>query len=244
MAPAASSTRIVVLIACLWLTVRAAQASCGEECARCLHLLRDNAGQMDALICKLECEGRITTTKSVDLCRDVVQGDKGEMLAEGLVTAAGPNRGREEEEENQLAKKYGGFMKRYGGFMKKARELSAASDEVELNRGFTKKYPEGVADHLSILKELLNPEVEDKAEQVGEMTKRYGGFMEKSKRSSVPDDEIKELQKRYGGFMRRVGRPSWKEDEKRYIGFFEAPQGEAGGVDSAGMEKRYGGFMD
>lgn len=167
--------------------------------------------------CTLECEGKLTR-KSMDLCKDILQAERERAERAGAA--------KQEDDERQLEKKYGGFMKRYGGFMKK--DLEAGG--------------EAGGDAAGALKELLTPEAALKDDQ--QVAKRYGGFMRSVERSPELDAGARELQKRYGGFMRRMGRPAWKEEEKRLIGFLEGPRGDEGGAYSPAAEKRYGGFMD
>ncbi|XP_023684388.1 proenkephalin a isoform X1 [Paramormyrops kingsleyae] len=229
----------LILSTCLALPVC---ADCGQDCALCLFRLQGRAAEVSTLTCTLECEGKLTTRKSMDLCKDMLQAER-ERVERGSAT-------KQEDDERQLEKKYGGFMKRYGGFMKKAGEPVAGPEDENGSRdglvkrygGFMKKDAEAGGDRVGALKELLTPEAALKDDQ--QVEKRYGGFMRSVERSSELDGGARELQKRYGGFMRRMGRPAWKEDEKRLIGFLEGPRGDEGGAYSPAAEKRYGGFMD
>ncbi|XP_048867155.1 proenkephalin-A-like [Brienomyrus brachyistius] len=229
----------LILSTCLAQTV---SADCSQDCALCLFRLQGRPAEMSTLTCTLECEGKLTTRKSIDLCKDILQAERGRVGEEGPT--------KQEDDERQLEKKYGGFLKRYGGFMKKAGEpVTGPEDEngsrdglVKRYGGFMKKDAEAGGDGVGDLKELLNPEAALKDDQ--QVAKRYGGFMRNVDRSSELDGEARELQKRYGGFMRRMGRPAWKEDEKRLIGFLERPRGDEGGAYSPAAQKRYGGFMD
>ncbi|XP_030046014.1 proenkephalin-A [Microcaecilia unicolor] len=172
----------------------------------------------------------------------------------------------EPEEENNDGEI---LPKSYGGFLKKMDELYHMEPEEENNDGeilpkryggFMKKGSD--RDVSDLLKELLGTDGGDNSEtghyrdsyhRLGEVSKRYGGFMRGFKRSPELEDEAKELQKRYGGFMRRVGRPEWWLDyQKRYGGFMKRfpdsflpsdEDAESYSKEIPEMEKRYGGFM-
>ncbi|KAJ8413308.1 hypothetical protein AAFF_G00093040 [Aldrovandia affinis] len=253
MALSVSPCWMLVLSACL---VPMATAECDKDCAYCIYHMQGRQTEINTLTCTLECEGKLTPKRSWDLCKDVLQGDKPDSLTEeDQGTTESVNL---ENDEHQLAKKYGGFMKRYGGFMKKTAELyDVEPDDEDHGReilakrygGFMKKDGEHRVDALNILNDIVNAEggTGAQADRDGEILKRYGGFMRSVKRSSELEEGIKELQKRYGGFMRRVGRPEWKEDKKRYGGFLRRSWEEDGENNSESvpdMEKRYGGFMD
>ncbi|XP_006633976.1 proenkephalin b [Lepisosteus oculatus] len=244
---------MLVLSVCLILSVK---AECGKDCAYCAYHLQEHQAEINAVTCTLECEGRLAPTKFWDLCRDVLAGKKADASTEAERVALETD--DQENDDHQLAKKYGGFMKRYGGFMKKTAELynlepedESRSREILAKRygGFMKKDAESGVDTVGLLKEILNGagrETESHGDRDGETMKRYGGFMRSVRRSQDLEDGIKELQKRYGGFMRRVGRPEWKEDQKRYGGFLKRSReedGESNSEDVPDMEKRYGGFM-
>ncbi|XP_028660282.1 proenkephalin b isoform X1 [Erpetoichthys calabaricus] len=247
---------MLAVSACLILTVR---AECGKDCAYCAYQLRDRRPELNTVTCTLECEGKVSTTKSWEACKDILQGNKPDILTDD--GRASSESTTNESEEHQLAKKYGGFMKRYGGFMKKTAELYNVEPDEENEGteiiakrygGFMKKDMENSpqVDTESILKELLmhgaESDMESNGDHDGEILKRYGGFMRSIKRSLDLEDGIKDLQKRYGGFMRRVGTPDWKENQKRYGGFFKRPKAETSESNSeelADVEKRYGGFM-
>ncbi|KAI1889112.1 hypothetical protein AGOR_G00175720 [Albula goreensis] len=242
---------MLVASACLVLMVR---AECDKDCAFCTYHMDGQKTEINTLTCTLECEGKLTPKRSWDLCKDVLQGKKSDSLTDEDQGAT-ESVTHEDNDEHQLAKKYGGFMKRYGGFMKKTAELyNVEPDDEDHGReilakrygGFMKKDGEHGVDTLTILNEILNAEGArgGQADREGEILKRYGGFMRSIKRSSDLEDGIKELQKRYGGFMRRVGRPEWKEDHKRYGGFLRRSWEDDGENNSESVEKRYGGFMD
>ncbi|MBN3304757.1 proenkephalin b [Amia ocellicauda] len=244
---------LLVLSACLILTVR---ADCGKDCTHCTYHPQGRQAEINTLTCTLECEGKLASAKSWDLCKEILQGKKGDISSEeDNIAIESVN---QENDGHQLAKKYGGFMKRYGGFMKKTAELYNVEPEDENNGreilakrygGFMKKDAESGVDTVNLLKEILNAggsDMESHGDHDGEIMKRYGGFMRSIKRSLDLEDGIKELQKRYGGFMRRVGRPEWKEDQKRYGGFLKRSRddtAESNSEDMQDMEKRYGGFM-
>ncbi|KAK6491042.1 proenkephalin-A-like [Huso huso] len=237
---------MLVLSACLILTVR---AECGKDCAYCIYRLQGSHAEINALTCTLECERKLPSTKSWEVCKNILQGNRPEMsteeendLGEGV---------NQENDDHQLAKKYGGFMKRYGGFMKKTAELYNVEPDDENDGseilakrygGFMKKDVESgsPADTTGILREILTADdsvVDSNSDHDDEVTKRYGGFMRSIKRSLDLQDGIKQLQKRYGGFMRRVGKPNWKENNKRY------ENKDSKEINSEEVEKRYGGFM-
>ncbi|XP_036378111.1 proenkephalin b [Megalops cyprinoides] len=244
---------MLVLGACLVLPI---SAECDKDCAYCIYHMQGRQTEIDTITCTLECEGKLVPKKSWDLCKDILQREKpNSSTEEGQVATESVN---QENDDHQLAKKYGGFMKRYGGFMKKTAELYGIEPddedhgrEILMKRygGFMKKDGEHGVDTLTLLNEILNAEdaKAGRGDREGEILKRYGGFMRSVRRSSSLEDGIKELQKRYGGFMRRVGRPEWKEDQKRYGGFLRRSWEEDGENNSEIMpdvEKRYGGFMD
>ncbi|KAJ8376673.1 hypothetical protein SKAU_G00072530 [Synaphobranchus kaupii] len=219
---------MLVLSACLVLMVR---AECDKDCAYCTYHMQGRQTEINALTCTLECEGKLAPKRSWDLCKGVLLGEKHGSLAveDQSVTESA----KQENDEHQLAKKYGGFMKRYGGFMKKTAELyDVEADDEDHGReilakrygGFMKKDGEHGADTLGILNDILNTESSKggRADWDGEILKRYGGFMRSIKRSTDLEDGIKELQKRR----------SWEED------------GESNSENMPDMEKRYGGFMD
>lgn len=218
--------------------------------------------------CTLECEGKLSSAKAWETCRELLQLTKLDLSEDSSIA---PGDKKELDENHLLAKKYGGFMKRYGGFMKKMDELYRVEPEDEANGGeiLAKRYggfmkkdsdDDALANSSDLLKELLgtgdNPEAghyREISENDGDINKRYGGFMRSTKRSTELEDEAKELQKRYGGFMRRVGRPEWWLDyQKRYGGFLKRfadsilpseEDGETYSKEVPEMEKRYGGFM-
>ncbi|MBN3271759.1 PENK protein, partial [Polyodon spathula] len=244
---------MLVLSACLILTIR---AECGKDCAYCVYRLQGSHAEINTLTCTLECERKLPSTKSWEVCKDILQGNRPEMSKEeenDLVEGV-----NQENNDHQLAKKYGGFMKRYGGFMKKTAELYNVEPDDEndgseiLNKrygGFMKKDVNGSpADTTGMLTEILtagDSEVGSNSDHDGEITKRYGGFMRSIKRSLDLEDGIKQLQKRYGGFMRRIGKPNWKENNKRYDTFSKQPENkDSKEINSEEVEKRYGGFMD
>ncbi|KAJ8279778.1 hypothetical protein COCON_G00068440 [Conger conger] len=244
---------MLVLSACLVLMVR---AECDKDCAFCTYHMQGRQTEINTITCTLECEGKLAPKRSWDLCKGVLLGEKPDSSTEEGQSVT--ESAKQENDEHQLAKKYGGFMKRYGGFMKKTAELyNVESDDQDHGReilakrygGFMKKDGEHVVDTLTILNDILNMEggKGGQTDWDGEILKRYGGFMRSIKRSLDLEDGMKELQKRYGGFMRRVGRPEWKEDLKRYGGFFRRSweeDGESNSENMPDMEKRYGGFMD
>ncbi|XP_041102556.1 proenkephalin b [Polyodon spathula] len=246
---------MLVLNACLILTV---QAECGKDCAYCIYHLQDRHAEINTVTCTLECERKLLTTKTWEVCKNVLQGNQPQMSTEQVND---PLEGvNQENGDHQLAKKYGGFMERYGGFTKKMAELYNVEpdddndgSEILAKRygGFMKKDVESgsQADTAGLLREILNAgdsEVDsnNNKNHDGEITKRYGGFMRSIKRNLDLEDGIKELQKRYGGFMRRVGRPDWKENNKRYEWFSKQPKNkDSKEINSEEVEKRYGGFM-
>ncbi|XP_035285107.1 proenkephalin-A-like [Anguilla anguilla] len=216
MAPLVNRCWTLVLGACLALTVR---ADCEKECELCLFRLQGRQADLSLITCVQECEGGVSTVKSLGLCRDVPaeEGDPGRAVA---------------EQQDQLAKRYGGFMRRYGGFMKKSAEV-AVETAGELGKrygGFMKKDDGG--GRLGALKELLA------AAAAGEQ--RHGGVTH----SAELGGGVRALQKRYGGFMRRVGSPNWEENKKPYEGLSKRAWGPEEGAGSLGADKRYGGFMD
>ncbi|KAI1901411.1 hypothetical protein AGOR_G00034170 [Albula goreensis] len=232
----------LILSACVALTVR---ADCGKVCELCLFHLQGRQTDLSTFSCIQECEGSLTTRKNLDLCKDVLQGNGADALTdEDRAIIDGTS--LDEQPEEELAKRYGGFMKRYGGFMKKSGEAGAEaadeSQEIMGKRygGFMKKDGEG---SLNALKKLLAAAVGDDGSD-GPAVKRYGGFMRAVTRSSDLEEGVKALQKRYGGFMRRVGSPNWDEHQKRYGGFLKRSWGSGGETGSPVTEKRYGGFMD
>ncbi|XP_043921480.1 proenkephalin-A [Protopterus annectens] len=257
------SCLLLVLCACLILAV---WAECSKDCAHCTYHLGQQA-EINPLSCTLECEGKLSSTKTWDMCKELLQAGKSEGTQEGESTST---ENEKESLERLLAKRYGGFMKRYGGFMKKMDELYHLEPESENNGreilakrygGFMKKDPEtgSLTDSSDLLRDLLfggdNREGDYYMENTGKennVMKRYGGFMRSLKRSTDQEDMAKDLQKRYGGFMRRVGRPEWKLDnQKRYGGFmrrftdplFSEEDSEMNSTEDPDTEKRYGGFM-
>lgn len=142
--------------------------------------------------------------------------------------------------ENQMAKKYGGFMKRYGGFMSRR----SSSPKGLLEDPGNQDGEENV--RLEILK-ILNSAVENGSErdaQGGEAVKRYGGFMRRAEPGLTQSNLLEAvlgrgLKKRYGGFMRRVGRPEWLVDSSKTGGGLKRAW-----EDGSEVQKRYGGFMD
>ncbi|KAG5841603.1 hypothetical protein ANANG_G00168360 [Anguilla anguilla] len=178
MAPLVNRCWTLVLGACLALTVR---ADCEKECELCLFRLQGRQADLSLITCVQECEGGVSTVKSLGLCRDVPaeEGDPGRAVA---------------EQQDQLAKRYGGFMRRYGGFMKKSAEVAVET-----------------AGELGKRAELGGG--------VRALQKRYGGFMRRvgspnweenkkpyeglSKRAWGPEEGAGSLgaDKRYGGFM-------------------------------------------
>nr|AAF44658.1 proenkephalin [Neoceratodus forsteri] len=258
------SCLLLVFCACLILAVR---AECSKDCAHCTYHLGQHA-DINPLSCTLECEGKLPSVRSWDMCKELLQVGKPEIMQEG--ETASVENDKENDEQRMFAKRYGGFMKRYGGFMKKMDELYHIEPEDENNGreilakrygGFMKKDPEAgsLTDSSDLLRDLLytgeNREADHYVEcneKDGNIMKRYGGFMRSLKRSSDQDDVAKDLQKRYGGFMRRVGRPEWKLDnQKRYGGFMRRfadallsdEDGEIYSKEVPDIEKRYGGFM-
>ncbi|KAJ8336491.1 hypothetical protein SKAU_G00377110 [Synaphobranchus kaupii] len=186
----------------------------------------------DGQTCLQECEGIVTTTKSLDLCKDILEGNLADVL-----TVEDPGQGLDE----QLAKRYGGFMRRYGGFMKKSAEVGAetAGDTGKRYGGFMKRDDETRLDALKELLAAVGGEAGD-----GEAAKRYGGFMRAATGSAELGGDVKALQKRYGGFMRRVGSPTWEDSKKAHEGFRKRSWGSDAEAGSPIQEKRYGGFMD
>lgn len=174
-----------------------------------------------------ECGGILATTNSLDLCNSALRGNLADVL-----TGEDPGQGANEPQD-QLAKRYGGFMRRYGGFMKKSAEVGMeTADELGNSYGeFTKKVGES-------LKELLG--AEDGEGGDSEPGERYAAVT----RIADLGAGVKELQKRYGGFMRRVGSPNWEENKKMFEGFAKRSWGTDGKTGSPQGEKRYGGFMD
>ncbi|XP_064201803.1 proenkephalin-A-like [Anguilla rostrata] len=236
MAPLVNRCWTLVLGACLALTVR---ADCEKECELCLFRLQGRQVDLSLITCVQECEGGVSTVKSLGLCRDVPaeEGDPGRAVA---------------EQQDQLAKRYGGFMRRYGGFMKKSAEV-AVETAGELGKrygGFMKKDDGG--GRLGALKELLAAAAAAGGEggageggasegaAGGEGEQRYGGVTH----SAELGGGVRALQKRYGGFMRRVGSPNWEENKKPYEGLSKRAWGPEEGAGSLGADKRYGGFMD
>ncbi|XP_061112413.1 proenkephalin-A-like [Conger conger] len=222
----------LVLGACLALTVR---GDCEKDCELCLVHLQGAQTERSLVTCVQECDGSVTTTKSLDLCKDALRGNLPGALTE---EAAGQGAGGQQE---PLAKRYGGFMRRYGGFMKKSAEVGAETADALVKRygGFMKKDGEGRLDALKELLAAANGEGGD-----GEPGKRYGAYAGAVTRGAELEGGARALQKRYGGFMRRVGSPNWEESKKVYEGFIKRSWGTDGEAGSPRAEKRYGGFMD
>ncbi|KAG7455131.1 hypothetical protein MATL_G00253380 [Megalops atlanticus] len=240
---------LLAVSACLVLTV---QAGCGKDCALCLLRLQGLQPGVSSLTCAKECGG-LTMTESLDLCKETLQGKTPDSATEedrAAADGAGQN-GNEQER----ARRYGGFMKRYGGFMKKSGGVNTEPEDTDDGGeipgkrygGFMKKGADSGEDRLNMVRELLTAGVGEgggRSAEDGEILKRYGGFMRAVRRTPDLDDDIKELQKRYGGFMRRVGRPDWEETQKKYGGFLKRSRWADEEALSPLMEKRYGGFMD
>ncbi|KAL0965942.1 hypothetical protein UPYG_G00288370 [Umbra pygmaea] len=206
-----------------------AGADCGKDCALCVYRLLGQHTTIPTLSCSVECEGHLDAAK-IHLCRDL-------LLEQEHATIDIIKQDEVEGEEN-LAKRYGGFMKRYGGFMIQRSptteggvldwENSPIAEEEEIR--------------LEILK-ILNAEAEGLRDGDRDVAKRYGGFMRRDGDSGALEGPSRPLKKRYGGFMRRVGRPEWLEAQKIQGG----PQKRTWEEDEsplAEIEKRYGGFMD
>ncbi|XP_031415717.1 LOW QUALITY PROTEIN: proenkephalin a [Clupea harengus] len=237
--------RILAVFSCLALT---AATECREDCALCVYRrLLDGGIKASSLSCTLECEGSVDDQK-LEKCRSV--------LTEVEATDS-PLQGKEDEaqqQQHQLAKKYGGFMKRYNGFlMKKTAGLGddtgapfdGEAPDLMSKRygGFMKKDTAarqeiGEARQLQALREILD------AQRSEGGSKHYDGFMRRPQESQ--EDAVQDLQKRYGGFMRRVGRPEWLDDHDQRVhgGLTKRFLEKTADTSVPNMEKRYGDFMD
>ncbi|XP_053705675.1 proenkephalin-B [Synchiropus splendidus] len=119
------------------------------------------------------------------------------------------------DEEEQLVKRYGGFIKKLGRTRNQV--LGSANEVLK---------PELESDpYTELLKRLESRDAPEDSEErtLRQLVKRYGGFLRKFAPKTKRSSEMEEpggLQKRYGGFMRRV-RPKLNnlKWDKRYGGF-------------------------
>ncbi|XP_068605300.1 proenkephalin-A-like [Brachionichthys hirsutus] len=216
-------------------------SDCREECALCVfRLLRQQSG-VSSLTCSLECEGGLDSQK-LRLCQDVLleeetlnadpQQEQEVMNAMASEKDASP--------EQQVAKKYGGFMKRYGGFMSRR----SSSPERPLADPGNQNEEETVGLEILKILDAVTNRGSAMDGQGGEVAKTYGGFMRRAGEGVVRGDLLdavldRGLKKRYGGFMRRVGRPEWLVDSSKSGGVLKRAW-----ENGSELQKRYGGFMD
>lgn len=142
--------------------------------------------------------------------------------------------------EQQMTKKYGGFMKRYGGFISRR---SPSADGAQEESGNKDDKETICLEVLKIIKAAAKHSSEGDG-QGGKAVKRYGGFMRRAD-LGVEQGNLLEavlgrgLKKRYGGFMRRVGRPEWLVDSSKNDRVLRRAW-----ENGSELQKRYGGFMD
>lgn len=169
-------------------------------------------------------------------CRDVLREEEKHLGGGGGGEAEERGAVAGDQEDLQVAKRYGGFMKRYGGFMARRTATSAQPEDPEEHLGAE------ILQYLNAAAAAKNLQEEVEGGQGEGEVKRYGGFMRRvdqaPKKEEVADAEVigRDVSKRYGGFMRRVGRPEWLLDNSRSEKRAWENQGE--------LHKRYGGFMD
>lgn len=198
--------------------------------------------------CSPECDGGLDSQKLL-LCQDFLFEDKNPISL-----SPGPRQKQEQvavgamladdkyatSPDNQVAKRYGGFMKRYGGFMSRR----SSSPEWALKDPGNQNNEDNF--RLEILK-ILNSVTEHGSEGDGqgkEGVRKYGGFEQKAEDGVMQGDLLEAvlgrgLKKRYGGFMRRVGRPEWLVDSSKGGRVLKRAW-----ENGSELQKRYGGFMD